>query len=75
MISVLKENFEFGGSFNMPSVALMNVLRTPQLNFSESFESEDYKENHSRAQHGFSPSEDQFSEKFKLEEEKINSFI
>ena len=43
-------------SFNSPSVALMNALRTPQLEVSETFSSDDYNEFQSRAHSGYSES-------------------
>ena len=42
--------------FNPPEKALMNVLRTPQLNPSETVTSPDYEEFNSRANSGYSPS-------------------
>ena len=57
---------EFSGKFSPPSVALSNALSTPQLNFSEAFESKDYLENQKNAENGFSPEENMFTQKFKL---------
>ena len=41
--------------FSSPEKALMNALRTPQLNPSESISSPDYDEFNSRANSGYSP--------------------
>ena len=41
--------------FNPPEKALMNVLRTPQLESTETISSPDYEENNSRADIGYSP--------------------
>ena len=41
--------------FNSPEKALMNVLRTPQLESTETISSPDYEENNSRANTGYSP--------------------
>lgn len=60
---------KFSGSFNPPAIALMNSLSTPQLNFSEAFMSDDYVENRRRASNGFSPEENIFTQKFKLEDD------
>ena len=46
--------------FNTPEKALMNVLRTPQLESSETITSPDYEENNSRANSGYAPAEFNF---------------
>ena len=47
--------------FNTPEKALMNVLRTPQLESSETISSPDYEDHQSRANSGYSPSGFTFS--------------
>ena len=47
--------------FNTPEKALMNVLRTPQLESTETISSPDYEENNSRADTGYSPAGFTFS--------------
>jgi len=47
--------------FSSPRDALMNVLRTPQLESSETISSPDYEENNSRADTGYSPTGFTFS--------------
>ena len=59
----------FGGSFSPPSVALNNVLSTPQLTVSESYNSPDYNQHQINAQNGFNPEESIHTQKFKLPSE------
>ena len=47
--------------FNPPDVALMNALRTPQLEATQITSSPDYDDNNSRAHTGYAPSGYQFS--------------
>ena len=41
--------------FNTPEKALMNVLRTPQLESTETISSPEYEDHQSRADSGYSP--------------------
>ena len=52
--------------FNPPDVALMNALRTPQLEATEINSSSDYNENNSRAHTGYAPSGDRFNNIFRI---------
>ena len=58
------------GYFSPPGVALMNSLRTPQLEFSEMNLSDDYNLNQERAKNGFSDEETIYSQKFKIDEDE-----
>lgn len=55
--------------FSPPSEALMNVLSTPQLNFSQTYESNDYSNHQISAKNGFNPEESIHTQKFRLEDE------
>ncbi len=52
--------------FSPPDVALMNALRTPQLEATSITSSPDYNENNSRAHTGYAPTGYQFNNTFKI---------
>ena len=52
--------------FSPPGIALMNSLKTSQLEPTEIISSPDYNENNNRANTGYAPSGDQFNNIFNI---------